>query len=150
MRHDSRLSRVLHALIHIDGHEGRATSETIGHMLGTNAVVVRRTMAGLRDAGYVCSDKGPGGGWTLLCPLAEITLFDVYIALGAPPVFALGLADDQPECLVEQAVNAAVGDALGKAADALMTGLKAVNLADVAHDFERRSKRLPRHRRSAA
>ncbi|MEP7185561.1 MAG: Rrf2 family transcriptional regulator [Rhodanobacter sp.] len=149
MRHDSRLSRVLHALIHMDGHDGRATSETIGRMLGTNAVVVRRTMAGLRDAGYVRSDKGPGGGWTLVRPLSGITLFDVYSALGSPPVFALGLAEDQPQCLVEQAVNATVAGALHEAESALMTGLKAVTLADIAQDFGRRLKRSGAHRSAA-
>lgn len=146
MRHDSRLSRVLHALIHMDEHDGRATSETLGRMLGTNAVVVRRTMAGLRDAGYVRSDKGPGGGWTLTRSLSEITLFDVYNALGAPSVFALGLAEDQPQCLVEQAVNAAVASALGEAETSLMKGLKAVTLADIAQDFGRRVKRSRPHR----
>lgn len=149
MRHDSRLSRVLHALIHMDGHAGRATSETLAGMLGTNPVVVRRTMAGLREAGYVRADKGPGGGWTLSRPLGEITLFDVYTALGASPVFALGLADDQPECLVEQAVNAAVAGALGEAEAALINGMKAITLADVASDFARRLKRT-RRRASAA
>lgn len=125
-------------------HAGRATSEMLARMLGTNPVVVRRTMAGLREAGYVRADKGPGGGWTLVRPLDEITLFDVYAALGASPVFALGLADDQPECLVEQAVNAAVAGALGEAEAVLMKGLRSITLAQVAADFRRRLKRVRR------
>jgi DNA-binding IscR family transcriptional regulator len=62
MRNDSRLSRMLHVLLHMARHDGPITSEAIGMMLGTNPVVVRRTLAGLRDAGYVRSDKGHGGG----------------------------------------------------------------------------------------
>ncbi|MFP8913766.1 transcriptional regulator, partial [Pseudomonas aeruginosa] len=43
MRNDTRLSRMLHVLIHMARHEGPATSEAIAQMLGTNPVVVRRT-----------------------------------------------------------------------------------------------------------
>ena len=68
MRQDSRLSRMLHVLIHMDRHDGALTSEVIAAMLNTNPVVIRRTMAGLRDAGYVRSEKGHGGGWRLARP----------------------------------------------------------------------------------
>ena len=38
-------------------HQGPMTSDGIAHMLGTNPVVVRRTMAGLRNSGYVGSSR---------------------------------------------------------------------------------------------
>src|SRR3546814_8971721 len=69
MRNDSRLSRMLHVLLHMARHEGPMTSDEIARMLGTNAVVVRRTMAGLRDSGYVRSEKGHGGGWAIQAEL---------------------------------------------------------------------------------
>jgi DNA-binding IscR family transcriptional regulator len=62
MPSDNRLSRMLHVLIHMDHIGEPVTSETIGRMLATNPVVVRRTMAGLRTAGYLTSVKGHGGG----------------------------------------------------------------------------------------
>lgn len=136
MRHDTRLSRMLHVLIHMDGHDGSATSETIARMLNTNPVVVRRTMAGLREQGYVQSEKGHGGGWTLSRKLDEITLLDIHKALGTPPVFALGLSDDHPKCLVEQAVNAALGDAFAEAEALLLSRFADVSLADIARDFQ--------------
>jgi DNA-binding IscR family transcriptional regulator len=46
VRNDSRLSRMLHVLLHMARHDAPMTSETIAKMLGTNPVVVRRTMAG--------------------------------------------------------------------------------------------------------
>jgi DNA-binding IscR family transcriptional regulator len=106
--------------------------------LNTNPVVVRRTMAGLRDQGYVRSEKGHHGGWTLVKPLAEIALLDVYQAIGEPELFAIGPASDHPECLVEQAVNDAVGDALREAEALILARLKSVTLGDLAADFERR------------
>ncbi|MBK1837720.1 Rrf2 family transcriptional regulator [Azospirillum sp. YIM B02556] len=138
MRPDSRLSRMLHVLIHMDRHDGALTSEAIAVMLNTNAVVIRRTMAGLRDAGYVRSEKGHGGGWRLACPLDGITLLDIHRALGEPTVFAIGPTDDDPRCLVEQAVNAALADALREAEAVLVRRLGMVTLADLAADFDRR------------
>lgn len=84
MRNDTRLSRMLHVLIHMGRHEARATSETIAQMLGTNPVVVRRTLGLLKEKGYVRSEKGHQGGWTLGKPLSEITLLDIHNALGTP------------------------------------------------------------------
>ncbi|EUB95388.1 transcriptional regulator, BadM/Rrf2 family [Rhizobium sp. CF080] len=145
MRHDSRLSRMLHVLIHMDRHEGAATSERIAAMLDVNPVVIRRTMAGLRDAGYVTSEKGHGGGWKLARPLGEMTLLDIYHAIGRPPVFAVGPACDTPQCLVEQAVNAALTDAFVAAEKLLLERLGDVTLADIARDFEARFAMLPAH-----
>jgi len=138
MRNDSRLSRMLHVLIHMNQHDQRTTSETIAQMLRTNPVVVRRTMAGLRDHGYVHSEKGHGGGWTLSRPLSEITLLDIHRALGAPEVFAMGLSREEPQCLVEQAVNARLTDVLQEAEALLITRLGQVTLAELASDFDRR------------
>lgn len=105
MPRDNRLSRMLHVLIHMDRHVERATSEAIAKMLGTNPVVVRRMMAGLRDQGYVRSEKGHGGGWELVCDLDAITLLDVYRAIGEPPLFSIGPHAEQSDCLVEKAVD---------------------------------------------
>lgn len=140
MRSDNRLSRMLHALIHMDQGGGPMTSEAMAQMLSTNAVVVRRTMAGLRERGCVQSGKGHGGGWVLVRSLAEISLLDVYEALGEPSIFALGLADDHPQCLVEQAVNAGLSDALRGARAVLLARFGEITLADLAQDFEKRAK----------
>ncbi len=138
MRPDSRLSRMLHVLIHLAEADGRATSDEIAAMLGTNPVVVRRTMAGLRDHGYVRSEKGHGGGWSLATPLADISLLDIHAALGSPAPFAFGLANDDPDCLVEKAVNAHLSDAMADAEALLRSRLAAVTLADIAADFQKR------------
>lgn len=138
MRTDTRLSRMLHVLIHMDRHQQCATSETIARMLGTNPVVVRRTMGLLREQGYVRSEKGHQGGWTLTRSLADMTLLDIHQALGATSIFSIGLSTDHPECLVEQAVNAALTDAFDAAQALLLERLGRVTLAELAEDFDRR------------
>ncbi|WEX07685.1 Rrf2 family transcriptional regulator [Chelativorans sp. AA-79] len=138
MPRDSRMSRMLHVLIHMDRHVERATSEEISRMLGTNPVVVRRMMSGLREKGYVTSEKGHGGGWELACSLDAITLLDVYRAIGEPPLFSIGPHADHPDCLVEQAVDARMEKTLGEAEALLMARFGTITVADVADDFERR------------
>lgn len=111
MERDGRLSSVLHVLLHMAEVAGPVTSETMAKAMGSNPVVVRRIMAGLRDAGFVRSEKGHGGGWTIASDLTAITLKDIYVALGEPELFAIGNRSEAPGCLVEQAVNAAMDTA---------------------------------------
>ncbi|GAB1380828.1 Rrf2 family transcriptional regulator [Pararhodobacter aggregans] len=146
MNHDSRLSSVLHALLHMAEHAGPMTSETLAECMRTNPVVVRRTMGLLRDKGIVASARGKAGGWTIAADLAQISLRDLYDALGEPAIFAIGHRSDNPDCLVEQAVNAALGDAFAQAEAQLMTRFGAVSLADLAEDFARRHRQVRQHR----
>ena len=146
---DARLSRMLHLLIHMDRMDGPLTSDAAAIMLGTNPVVIRRTMAGLRDAGYVRSVKGHGGGWSLTASLDDITMLDVHRALGENRIFALGPADPDPACLVEQAVNSSLESAMREAEALLLGRLADVSLADIAADFDRRFAELPPDARPA-
>lgn len=142
MKKDSRLSSVLHVLLHMAQSEGPLTSEALARMLGTHPVVVRRVLSSLRENGYVASTKGHGGGWVVACDLRELTLLDVYRAVGEPTVFAMGHRLENPQCLVEQAVNEALDDAFRQAEALLVERLGGVTLADLAADFGRRMKRL--------
>lgn len=137
MKRDSKLSGVLHVLLHMAEMNGPATSETLARAMNTNPVVVRRLMAGLRRAGFVASARGHGGGWVLGCPLSAMTLGDVHAALGAPSFLAAGLRDEQSGCLVEQAVNHALGAAYAEAEALLVARLHGVKLSVLAEDFHR-------------
>ncbi|KKA15352.1 Rrf2 family transcriptional regulator [Sinorhizobium meliloti] len=137
MKRDSRLSITLHALLHMAERE-TITSEELAACLSTNPVVVRRTMAGLREAGLVRSERGHGGGWSLVRDLATIRLAGGHAALGEPAVFAIGNRTEAPGCVVEQAVNAAMDGALRDAEALLMQRLERISLADLSNDFQRR------------
>lgn len=138
MRRDSRLSGVLHVLLHMAEQRGPVTSEMLAKAMDTNPVVIRRIMAGLRDHGYVRSEKGHGGGWRLACDLSKVTLRDVYTALGCPSLLAIGNRTEAPGCLVEQAVNAALGPAFHDAEALLLSRLGDVTLAMLSADFHDR------------
>jgi DNA-binding IscR family transcriptional regulator len=107
-------------------------------MLRTNPVVVRRTMAGLRDAGYVRSQKGHGGGWIIAADLQAVSLLDVHRALGGPRIFAIGNEHSHPDCAVEATINEALEDALAEAEAMLIARLGAVKLAELARSFDAR------------
>jgi len=122
----------------MDQHDGPLTSEHMAKAMDTNPVVIRRIMAGLRDQGYVQSEKGHGGGWTLVCDLAKVTLRDVYTALGSPSLLAIGNRTEAPGCVVEQAVNAALGKSFDAAEALLLDRLGEVTLATLSEDVRDR------------
>jgi Rrf2 family protein len=135
MKRDSRLSGILHVLLHMAEHREPVTSEVLARAMNTNPVVIRRIMAGLREQGYVRSEKGHGGGWALACDLSRITLCDIYDAIGQPALLAMGNRTETPGCLVEQAVNAALGAAFDDAEARLLARFGEVTLSE---DFHRR------------
>lgn len=148
MKRDSRLSNILHALLHMAEYQTRTggpmTSDQLAVCLSTNPVVVRRTMAGLREQGLVVSEKGHGGGWRLARPLDQVSLGQVHVALGEP-----GLIPDAPPveaegCLVEAAVNDALGETYAAARALLVARLNEITLADLAADFSRRMAAHPK------
>lgn len=134
MKRDSRLSGVLHILLHMVRQPGPQTSETLARAMETNPVVVRRLMAGLRERGLVRSEKGHGGGWIIARELDRITLRDIYEALGEPEILAMGNRTEAPGCLVEQAVNAALGSAFDEAEALLLRRFGEVTLSQLSAD----------------
>lgn len=138
MRRDSRLSGILHLLLHMAEQDAPVTSDVLATAMQTNPVVIRRIMAGLREQGYVVSEKGHGGGWTLARDLSTITLGDIYRALGSPSLFAIGNRIESPGCLVEQAVNAALDQAFQDAEALLLARFGEVTLAELRDDVQNR------------
>lgn len=113
-----------------------ATSEVLARAMGSNPVVVRRILAGLRERGFVRSEKGHGGGWTFARSLEELTLREIYEAIGSPGFFAMGNRAASPSCLVEKAVNAALDDSFREAEQLLLQRLGEVTLAALSMDFD--------------
>jgi len=138
MKRDSRLSSVLHALLHMAERREPVTSETLAACMSTNPVVVRRAMGLLREAGIVSSARGHAGGWTISADLDTITLRQLHEALGEPAIFAIGNRNETPECLVEQSVNAVLDDAFAEAEALLLERFSSVTLGDLVADFARR------------
>jgi len=145
MKRDSRLSGILHVLLHMAEEKAPVTSEHLAKAMRTNPVVIRRIMAGLRQEGLVRSEKGHGGGWRIARDPSTVTLRDIYEAIGSPDVFAIGNRTEAPGCLVEQSVNAAMNDAFDKAQTLLLERFGKVTLAALSADFHARVTQRANH-----
>ena len=132
MNKDSKLSGVLHILLHMAEVNDPVTSETMAKMMQTNPVVIRRILAGLRKQGYVRSEKGHGGGWSLARDVGSVTLYDIYIAVGSPTILAIGNRSESTACLVEKAVNSAMDQAFQDAEALLLKRFREVTLAELS------------------
>lgn len=114
------------------------TSEKLAQIMETNAVVIRRTFSGLREAGLVSSEKGHGGGWRIVCDPSKVTLANIYKAVGARAVLNISHRTEAPGCLVEQSVNATLEAAFLDAEAAVNARLQQVTLAQLTADVTRR------------
>lgn len=133
MKRSNRFSVALHVLVHLAERAGTpATSEDLAACVRTNPVVVRRTLAGLRQAGLVASAAGHHGGWTLARAAESISLRDVYAALGERLLFAIDLSGGNPDCRVQRAVAGTLDDFVHDAEALLAARLSRMTVADVA------------------
>lgn len=135
MNKDTRLSDVLHVLLHMAQVDEPLTSQVLSRSMRTNPAVFRRTMAGLRRAGYVKSGKGHGGGWQLARPLQQITLLAVYEALDRPTLFAIGSRSGHPDCMIEKNVNTALSDTMFRAESLLLERFEQITLDQLMPAF---------------
>lgn len=133
MKRNSRLSLALHTLGHMAGEPDRVqTSAQMARHAGTNAVVVRRVLGRLREAGLLISEKGHSGGWRLARSPQAITLADVYLALDERLV-TTGNESDAPGCSVELALRKRVSDVMADVERTLIERLAATTIAEVCH-----------------
>lgn len=134
MKRDSKLSLALHILGHMGlDPERMSRSEDLARHHATHAVVVRRVLGSLRDAGLVTSAKGHAGGWLLARPAAAITIADVWRALGERLDPAPGLGPENPAtCAIERALHGSWDSAILDAETALLGRLEKVSIADLS------------------
>ena len=132
MRKDSRLSRVLHVLIHMGANNEPLSSSQIGAMLATNPAVVRRLMASLSKAGFITTIPGRGGGWVLAHSLENITMLDIHQVFGDGSLFTLGLTDEHTDCAIEKSINRELGAVLDEAQQLIVQRMKTLKLSQLA------------------
>jgi DNA-binding IscR family transcriptional regulator len=135
MPRSTRFSVALHLLSHLAEVREPQTSEQLAACVATNPVVVRRTLAGLRDAGLVSAARGTGGGWRLARPAAEVTLRDVYAALGERLLQGIDVAGPGAAgagCSIQRAVAGTLDEFLDDAEALLASRLERITLATLA------------------
>ncbi len=132
MKRNGRLSLAIHALGHMASDPARLfTSAEIADHIGTNAVVVRRVLGGLREVGLLKSEKGHAGGWSLTRAPEKITLADVYLALDER-LIAQGDTKTHSTCSLEQRLHKKVSVVLGELEEDLIQKLTAIPLSKIS------------------
>ncbi|AIV33405.1 Rrf2 family transcriptional regulator [Streptomyces sp. CCM_MD2014] len=138
MSANSRMTVAVHvltwmALVHDRGRDV-VTSDQIATSVATNPVVIRRSLADLREAGLVTVRHGAGAGWTLARAAESITMLDVFRAVHDEPLFALHRGEPNQACPIGRGIRPALRDVYADAEEAVRRELARVTIADVLRE----------------
>jgi Rrf2 family protein len=136
----SKLSVGIHILTVLTLERGEAlTSGQIAGSVNTNPVVIRRLLGLFREAGYVGSKKGVGGGWVLLADPKRITLLDVLRAVEPQnEIFALHRSEPNPRCPVGCNIQGVLTEVYAEAWEGMARRLARSTLASVVATLKER------------
>ena len=138
MAANSRMTIAVHALawMALAQRQGHAvlTSNQVADSENTNPVIIRRCLGDLRQAGLVSVRHGAGAGWSLARAPAEITLLEVYDAVGQESPFGLHHTEPNLDCPVGKGIRPALGHVYGQIEQALRRELAVVSVADVLRE----------------
>ena len=114
----------------------RVNSEFLAGSICVNPVIVRTVISQLREAGIVQTRRGSSGA-ELIKQLDEITLYDVYKAVGSVDTEE-GLfhfhEQPNPDCPVGRNIHRVLDQRLVDAQRAMEEQLKGTTLADIVND----------------
>ena len=138
MQITSRFTIAVHILTAIDYFKDmdRVNSEFLAGSIGVNPVIVRTVISQLREAGIVQTQRGSSGA-VLTKRLDEITLYDIYKAVGSVDE-AEGLfhfhEQPNPDCPVGRNIHKVLDQRLLDTQRAMEESLRSITLADIAED----------------
>jgi Rrf2 family protein len=132
MSTNSRFAVAVHVLsLMAWSDEEPLKSEQVAESVNTNAVVIRRMLLELADAGLVVSQTGSLGGSRLANDPAETTLLDVYRALECAGVFSLHRQPPSRDCPVGVNIETVLGDVFLEVDSAVEQVLGKITINDV-------------------
>ncbi len=135
MAANSRMTIAVHALawLALAQRQGNdvLTSDQVAASVNTNPVIIRRSLGDLRRAGLVQVRHGAGAGWSLARAPEEITLLDVYDAVGQEQPFGMHRTEPNLECPVGRGIRPTLDQVYGEIAQVMRRELALVSVADV-------------------
>jgi Rrf2 family protein len=131
MSQSSRFPLAVHVLVALSFRpKDFISSDSLSRTVHTNPVVVRRIVASLRRAGFVVSQAGVSGGVRLAKRARQISLLDVYRAVGRAELFRMH--NPNPACPIGRGIPDALGEFLPRAEQAFERSLSGVTIEEVA------------------
>jgi len=137
---NTRFAVAVHILTLLAVFRGEAlTSEFIAGSVQTNAVVIRRILGKLREAGLVSALQGPGGGFTLAADPSTLTLRRVYEALAERTVIPIH-AEANPKCPVGRNIGTLLDEVVSGAEAAMLRSLDDITIETLARRVAKHEK----------
>ncbi len=133
MATNTQFSIAVHLLIALGFDDGRrqTTSGDLATSVNTSPSFVRRVLAKLSKANLVSTTTGKSGFCSLAKKAEDISLLEIYQAVGAPQTFAIHDYPVQDFCRVSCNIEAVMQKVLGKAQDSFEGSLGETTLANV-------------------
>lgn len=132
MAANSRLAVGLHAMVALAYRAPeRVSSDDLAFSVRTNPVVMRRVIAALARRGLVRSIQGRNGGAELARDPSEISVYEVYEALGDGERFALHAEGPEPSCAVSCSMKSILSDLFDRVDGAVERELRNTRLSDL-------------------
>ncbi len=137
MQIGSRFTIGVHIITAIDYFKDmeRVNSEFLAGSIGVNPVIVRTVISQLREAGILQTKRGSSGA-EIAKRLNEITLYDIYKAVGSVDMEGIFHFHEQPnpDCPVGRNIHRVLDQHLIDAQRAMEEKLRSTTLADIVED----------------
>ena len=138
MAANNRFSTSIHIMTILAYRESEgATSQTLAKSVNTNAVVVRRLLSQLRQAGLIDCQSGKSGGCHLAKSAEQITLADVYNAVEAGGPFNIPQKEENKACIVSCQMKEILIGVFEQTKKAIQESLKRMSVADLLKSVEK-------------
>lgn len=133
-----KCSIAIHCLIFINeyGEKKRVTSELLSLSTGCNPVSIRNIMSALKKDGILSVKFGTGGA-TLNCPLEEISLYRIFMAVEPDALHKLiGIhAAPSPFCPVGKNIHAVLEAPYNLIRNNLKNSLQSVTMKEIVNEY---------------
>ena len=125
---------IITAIVYFKDME-RVNSEFLAGSIGVNPVIVRTVISQLREAGILQTKRGSSGA-EIAKRLNEITLYDIYKAVGSVDMEGIFHFHEQPnpDCPVGRNIHRVLDQHLIDAQRAMEEKLRTTTLADIVED----------------
>ena len=138
MQISSKFTIAIHTLLCIEhfGKERKVTSNFIADSTNVNPVIIRRILGELKDAEIVSVGLGVGGA-SIIKPLEEITMLDVFKAVNCLEGNLFNFHNNPNiECPVGNKIHNVLDNRLETIENTMLNEMSKVNLKMLADDLE--------------
>ena len=118
--------------------ETETTTTDLARSVNTSPSFVRRVVAKLSKAGLLETSTGKAGACRLSREGKDISLLEIYRAVGAPKAFCIHHYSEQKTCQVSCNIKAALDKVLEKTQKAVEESLAQISLAEILREVQRK------------